>query len=164
MKIWEIYNFENNLMKKIKCFCLVLCCCLCFSFTADAQDNYSEALGFRGGPLSGISYKRFIGLHPVIEGIVGFNFTNGRLISVTGLYEYHNFINYNANYFFGGGLTIAANSNDFNTAAELILGFDYTFTKVPVNFSLDYKPNYKIFDNKFIFNEFALSLRYLLQR
>ena len=129
--------------------------------TLEAQDAYEQAAGLRVGPLTGISYKRFVTFAGTVEGILGYNFTNGRTVSLTGLFEQHFFITYQLNAFAGGGLTISGNSNDFRLLAEAIAGIEYTFPNFPLNFSIDYKPAYHILGNQLIFNEFALSIRYV---
>lgn len=126
-----------------------------------AQDAYTQAAGVRVGPLTGLSYKRFVTFAGTVEGILGYNFTNGRTFSLTGLYEYHVFLSYDLNAFGGGGLTFSGNSEEFRMLAEAIVGLEYTFPKFPLNFSLDYKPAFHILGGEFIFNEFALTIRYV---
>ena len=137
---------------------------LAFFFTASAQDNYKHAIGLRGGPLIGISYKNFIWpINGVLEVIGGFNFANGRNVSLTGLYEHHLFINYSLNFYGGGGITFGNNNENFILQLETIVGIEYLLDFVPFNVSLDYKPGYSILDNKLVFDEFGVSLRYILK-
>ena len=68
----------------------------------NAQDAYGKAVGIRGGTPTGVSYKHFLEFAGAIEGIFGYNFTNGRVFTLSGLYEHHFFINYNTNFFAGG--------------------------------------------------------------
>ncbi len=127
------------------------------------DDSYHNALGVRGGPISGITYKRFqFPPTGVLEGILGFNYANERMISLTALYEHHFFMSYRMNFYAGGGLSIAFNKNDFELPVEGIVGIEYNLETFPINFSLDYKPAYRIFDKKFVFNEFALSARFFI--
>ena len=135
---------------------------LCLSFLAlTAQDNFEEAIGLRGGSLSGISYKRFIGRYAAIEGIAGYHFGNGKVATITGLYEYHFFINYQLSWYGGGGLSLGANADEFRMTAEAILGIEYTTSNFPVSFAIDYKPGYEILGNEIIYIDFALTLRYV---
>ena len=130
-----------------------------------AQDAYINAIGLRGGPLSGVSYKHFVWpVSGVIEGIVGFNYLNGRTYSFTGLYEHHLFINYNLNVFGGGGTTLAFNSDTFRWQAEAIIGAELMLDTMPLLFSIDWKPGWSILENEFIFYEAALSVRYILRQ
>ncbi len=142
----------------------LFCFFYCASPALQAQDAYVHAAGIRAGPLTGLSYKRFVTFAGTVEGILGYNFTNGRILSLTGLYEYHFFINYNLNAFAGGGLTLGGRSDDFRFIAEAIAGLEYCFPRFPMQVSIDYKPAYRILGNELIFNEFAFTLRYIIQR
>lgn len=133
--------------------------------SSQAQDAYIEALGVRGGPLAGLSYKNFVWpVSGVIEGIVGFNFLNDRTVSFTGLYEHHLFLTYNLNAFGGGGTTVAFNSDTFRWQAEAIIGVELLLDTMPLLISLDYKPGWSILENEFVFTEAALSVRYILRQ
>lgn len=127
-----------------------------------AQDAYGRAIGVRGGTPTGVSYKHFLEFAGAIEGIFGFNFANGRVFTLTGLYEHHFFINYNTNFYAGGGLTLGANSDEFRVVVDAIGGIEYVFPRFPMSFSLDYKPAFNISDTEFLINEFALTIRYIL--
>ena len=146
-------------IKKITIACLLFFGFVSSSFT---QDMYKQGAGIRGGFLSGVTYKHFLEFAGAIEGVVGFNFKNGRVTTLTGLYEHHFFLNYNTNFFVGGGLTLGFNSNDFRVVAEGIVGIEYLVPRFPVSFSLDYKPAFNIFEVEPYFNEFALSIRYII--
>lgn len=132
------------------------------STSLQAQDAYDRAAGIRLGPLTGVSYKHFVTFAGTVEGIFGYNFTNGRTVSLTGLFEQHFFLTYQLNAFAGGGITLAGNSDTFRFHLEVIAGVEYTFPRFPLNFSVDYKPAYLVNGNELIFNEFALSIRYIL--
>lgn len=127
-----------------------------------AQDAYGRAIGIRGGTPTGVSYKHFLEFAGAIEGVAGFNFANGRVFTVTGLYEHHFFLNYNTNLFAGGGLSLGANSDEFRLIVEAIGGIEYVFPRFPMSFSLDYKPAFNSFGPDLLFNEFALTIRYIL--
>jgi len=130
-----------------------------------AQDAYIDAIGLRGGPLAGVTYKHFVWpVSGVIEGIVGFNFLNDRTVSFTGLYEHHLFITYNLNVFGGGGTTLAFNSSTFRWQAEAIIGAELLLDTMPLLISLDWKPGWSILENEFVFTEAALSVRYILRQ
>ena len=145
---------------------LILFVILGIVFSSQAQDEaYISSIGLRGGPLSGITYKHFVWpVSGVIEGIVGFNFQNDRTVSFTGLYEHHLFINYYINVYGGGGTTLAFNSDTFRWQAEAIVGVELLVGTLPLLMSLDYKPGWSILENKFIFTEAALSVRYILRK
>ncbi len=127
-----------------------------------AQDAYGRSIGIRGGAPMGVSYKHFLEFAGAIEGIVGYNFMNGRVFMVTAMYEHHFFINYNLNFYAGGGLTLGFNSDEFRLIVDGIGGIEYVFPRFPMSFSLDYKPAFHIFGPEFLYNEFALTIRYVL--
>ncbi|HHH50034.1 MAG TPA: hypothetical protein ENK52_03540 [Saprospiraceae bacterium] len=148
-------------MRKLLKSCSLLFLVFYFSISIQAQDQYVQSIGLRAGPYSGLSYKRFITTAGTIEGIAGFNFTNGRVFTVTGLYEHHFFVNYHLNWYAGGGLSLAAKKGNFRTIVEAIIGIEYIFKKPPLNFSLDYKPNFHLFSWNYYINEFAMTIRYI---
>lgn len=136
---------------------------LLLSFSVQAQDNYIEALGVRGGPVLGLSYKRFIDVPIAIEGIVGIELEDDQLWSFTGLYEYHIYVNPELNLIGGAGLTMAFDANDFNLLGDVLLGIEYTFLRFPLTLQADYKPAYNIFKNKFLFELFGITVRYTIK-
>ncbi len=146
---------------KVKITAVIIGVFFFFSSGLNAQDMYERSIGVRGGFLSGVTYKQFLQFAGAIEGIVGYNFQNGRITTVTGLYEHHLFINYNTNIYGGGGLTLGANKDIFRVHAEAIVGIEYLMERFPMSITVDYKPAYNIFDNEFYFDEFALSVRYV---
>ncbi len=132
------------------------------AITLKGQDAYLHSIGLRAGPLTGATYKRFIGVPSVIEVVLGYNYTNGKTTTLLGLYEHHFHVNYQLNLFAGAGTSFAFAKNDFRINLEAIAGLEYVFPNFPLNFSLDYKPVFHIFKKKLFFNEFALSVRYIL--
>ncbi len=140
--------------------------------TSNAQDNYINAIGVRGGNPTGVTYKHFIGRYAVIEGIAGVNFSykdpKELGVALTGLYEYHKYITEGLNVFGGGGLSIGGGKNLFIFNFELIIGLDYTISNFPINLTIDYKPYYSPVNRDFGvhgvgFNEFGLSIRYIIE-
>ncbi|MGB1216240.1 MAG: hypothetical protein ACPG5P_00105 [Saprospiraceae bacterium] len=160
-------------MKKCLLFFVFI---ICLQFTSFGQDNYINVIGVRGGNPTGVTYKHFIGRYSVIEGIAGINFSykesnknsRGITASITGLYEYHMYITEGLNVYGGGGMSIGGGSGIFLLHADAIVGLEYTISNFPLNLSVDYKPYYSpLYRQKgikgFGFNEFGLSLRYVLQ-
>ncbi len=115
--------------------------------TATAQEsNFSNAVGIRLGPSvpavkSGISYKRYLANNNAIEGILSF----GDGITVCGLYEIHKpLAQENLQWFIGFG-GYAGVINQFTAiGAAGIVGLDYNFANLPLNLSLDWKPELSI--------------------
>lgn len=113
-----------------------------FSITSKAQDGgYKTAVGVRLGPStpvvkSGITLKHFLG-NNAIEGIVSF----GDGISICGLYEIHKPIaTENLQWFIGFGGYVGFNNSTSNIGGAGIVGLDYKFPLIPLNLSLDWKP------------------------
>lgn len=130
-------------MKKIIVFCsLITAVCL----SASAQD-YQKAIGIRLGPNSaaitaGFTGKYFLNEKAAVEGIIGVN--NG--FGICGLYELHfpiDAVN-NLAWFGGAGGYVAFRSSSTFVGAAGIIGLDYKFEQIPLNVSLDWKPELNI--------------------
>ncbi|MES2847992.1 MAG: hypothetical protein V4685_02965 [Bacteroidota bacterium] len=126
-------------MKKI----IVFSCFLAMiSLTAAAQE-YKKAIGIRLGPNSaavtaGFTGKYFLNEKAAVEGIIGIN--NG--LGICGLYELHFPIDAvsHLSWFAGaGGYVAFRNSSTFIGGAGIV-GLDYKFEEIPLNLSLDWKP------------------------
>jgi hypothetical protein len=126
---------------------LLLIIVISFSITTKAQDgnSYKNAIGVRLGSSvpaikSGITYKHFIG-NNAIEGIVSF----GDGVTICGLYEIHKpLATENLQWLigFGGYVGLNSTTNNFGTAG--IIGLDYKFNNIPLNITLDWKPELNI--------------------
>ena len=119
-----------------------------FSVTVLAQDEsggYSTAIGVRLGPStpaikSGITIKHFLG-NNAIEGIISF----GDGVGICGLYEIHKSLSVeNLQWFIGFGGYAAFNNSTSNVGAAGVVGLDYKFAGLPLNLSLDWKPELNI--------------------
>jgi hypothetical protein len=125
-----------------------LICCLFFTTTAIAQESsYKNALGVRLGSSvptvkSGITYKHVLANNNAIEGILSF----GDGVGICALYEIHKPINSveNLQWFIGGGGYVGFNNSNSNIGAAGIVGLDYKFANIPLNLSLDWKPELNI--------------------
>jgi hypothetical protein len=111
------------------------------------ESFYKNALGVRLGSSvptvkSGISYKYFLDNHNALEGILSF----GDGTAICALYEIHKPINAveNLQWFIGAGGYVGFNNSSSNLGAAGIVGLDYKFTNVPLNISLDWKPELNI--------------------
>jgi hypothetical protein len=121
-----------------------------------AQDGsgYKNAIGIRLGSTvpnikNGISYKHFLGKN-ALEGILSF----GDGVAICGLYEIHKpFANTeNLQWLVGfGGYAGFNSSGNFtgsrsstNIGAAGIIGLDYKFAKIPLNLTVDWKPELNI--------------------
>ncbi len=128
---------------------LTLVIALVFSTIAFGQNEsfYKNALGVRLGSSvptvkSGITYKHFLANNNALEGILSF----GDGTSICALYEIHKPINAveNLQWFIGAGGYVGFNNSSSNLGAAGIVGLDYKFANVPLNISLDWKPELNI--------------------
>jgi hypothetical protein len=118
---------------------------------------YDQALGLRGGTTIGASYRRFIFYTPdiqqSIEGIVGFQFdernrpqkVNGYVLEA--LYFAHIDVGFDTGFgafagagLFGGMYTEQGQKAKFGGGITASIGMEYTFTHIPINISIDWKP------------------------
>lgn len=111
------------------------------------ESFYKNALGVRLGSSvptvkSGITYKHFLANNNAIEGILSF----GDGTSICALYEIHKPINTvkNLQWFIGAGGYVGFNNSSSNLGAAGIAGLDYQFATIPLNISLDWKPELNI--------------------
>jgi len=141
-------------MKKIVIICLLVAAAGVFQ-TASAQ-NYRTALGVRLSSSNAmqnnsVSIKQFISEKTAIEGL----FTFGDPLALGALLEFHKpLAPAGLTYFYGAGGYIAflktvntntqKTSTDANFGAQGIIGLDYKFVNIPLNISLDWKPELNI--------------------
>ncbi len=114
---------------------------------SDAQ-IYKNAAGVRIGPSSpaiktGFTYKHFLNESRALEAML--SVTEG--IGLAVLYEIHQPLTLqNLQWYLGfGGYAAAYKSNSYVGAAGII-GLDYTFPKLPLNISVDWKPELNIIE------------------
>ena len=119
--------------------------------SVSAQD-YKTALGVRlsSSPAivnNSISIKHFVTEKAAIEGLFSF----GDPLAIGALLEIHEPLGTpGLQWYYGGGAylgfvksyNVNTDKNETNTnfGAQGVLGLDYKFTKVPVNLSIDWKP------------------------
>ena len=135
-----------------------------FSISVKAQE-YKTAVGIRLGPSSpaisgGFTIKHFLDEKHAVEGIVGIN--GG--IGVCALYEWHlpiatvehlqwfagagGYAAYRNNtVFYPEGNSSGYKTNTSYVGAAGIIGADYKFQDIPLNISIDWKPELNIIEN-----------------
>ncbi len=120
-----------------------------FAISSKAQE-YTNAAGIRLGPNSaaispGFTIKHFLNETNAIEGIVGIS--NG--LGLCALYEWHHPITSvdHLQWFVGAGGYAAFRSSSSYIGAAGIVGLDYKFDQIPLNISLDWKPELNIITN-----------------
>ncbi len=131
-------------MKKLLLFVAIATTTL--AAKAQNESPYKNAIGVRLGPSvpkvrSGITFKHFLANNNALEGILGF----GDGVSICGLYQIHKPISSveNLQWFIGFGGYVVLNSSS-SVGAAGIVGLDYKFTTVPLNLTLDWKPELNI--------------------
>ena len=121
------------------------------AFAASSQ-SYKTAVGVRLSSSAAmvnnsISLKHFLNERSAIEALFSF----GDPLALAGLYEVHRpFSTEGLQWFYGGGGYIGfvktwnpaknQNETDVNFGAQGVIGLDYKFANIPLNLSLDWKP------------------------
>lgn len=131
-----------------------------------AQD-YRLGLGIRlsnASPTLSNSFtaKYFVTDHSAVEGLVSF----GTRFGVGGLIElYKPFASApGLSWFYGGGAYVGFQDHDTYLGPTGIIGLDYKFNNIPLNLSVDWKPELDILPAiNFIPDAFAVSVRFTLR-
>lgn len=116
-----------------------------FTLSASAQSSYKTALGVRLSSSvpaikNGISFKQFIGRN-AFEAILSF----GDGTALAGLYEVHKPLGVpNLQWLIGAGGYIGFSNEDKKFGAAGIIGVDYKVPTLPVNLTVDWKPELNI--------------------
>jgi hypothetical protein len=112
----------------------------------ETSSSYKNAIGIRLSSnvpniKNGITYKHFLNKNAV-EAILSF----GDGVGICGLYEIHKPITSveNLQWFVGFGGYVGFNNTTTNVGAAGIIGLDYKFAQIPLNLSLDWKPELNI--------------------
>jgi hypothetical protein len=147
-------------MKKLRVFIIGIFC-----FMAGQQasgQEYSNALGIRLSTAQAtinqsVSYRRYLNENTAIEGLLSFD-----PIAVGALYEkVYPLGAPGLQWFFGGGAYVAFQGNNVFGAMGIV-GLDYTIPSIPINLSLDWKPELNFINNvNFQASAVALSVRFV---
>jgi len=139
-------------------------------FFANSQDDYTDAIGLRGGFYNGITYKTFLNDEMAFEGMLTTRYEG---VHFTALIEFYNPLFYvrTLYWYYGVGShigfydqTLANIDEDFMLGIDGVLGVEYTFESYPINISLDWKPMFNLFGVRPIYDSGALSVRYCFSR
>lgn len=135
---------------------------LAFVNTASAQD-YKFAVGVRlsnSTPTlnNSVSAKYFVTQQTAIEGLVSF----GSRFGIGGLMEIHRpFKPEGFGWFYGAGAYVGFQDKNTYLGPTGIIGLDYKFPAIPLNLSLDWKPELDIIPKvAFIPDAFAVTARF----
>lgn len=136
-----------------------------FSSAASAQD-YHLGLGVRLSNSiptlnNSVTGKYFVTDRSAVEGIVSF----GSRFGLGALLEIHNPLNVpGLRWLYGAGAYLGFEDKNTFLGPTGIIGLDYKFENVPINLTLDWKPELDIIpDINFVPDAFALSVRFTLK-
>ena len=137
---------------------------------ANAQE-YKTGIGIRAGISSGMTIKHFFSHKTALEGLLT---TRWQGFDITGLYEIHDraFDVKHLNWYIGGGAHLGFYNGNYvgwgltGTAYTIIgidgiLGIEYTFSELPVNIGIDWKPALNLIGYSGLWSEGGISLRYV---
>ncbi|NNC84913.1 MAG: hypothetical protein HKN75_02460, partial [Bacteroidia bacterium] len=156
---------------------IILYILFCAGFL-QAQD-YSTGIGFRTGVAHGLTVKHFIDEKAAIEAMLS---TRWKGITITGLYETHAPVwdTPRLNWYIGGGGHVAFYDYEYDEREHMkknpcvddyddhaligidgIVGIEYTFKQLPLNFGFDWKPTFDLVEcNDFRADEVSLFVRF----
>jgi hypothetical protein len=132
--------------------------------TATKAQDYKSALGVRLSSANAVvnnavTFKYFISEQTAIEGLLSF----GDPVAVGALLEFHRPINNvsGLRWFYGAGAYIGFAKPDIYLGGQGVVGLDYKFENIPLNLSLDWKPELNIISKiRFEAAAIALSARF----
>jgi hypothetical protein len=148
---------------RVICLALSLILLTGYLESASAQD-YKLGLGIRfstAAPTLSNSFtvKYFINDRDALEGLVSF----GTRFGIGGLFEVHQLIGNvpNLNWFYGGGGYVGFQYGNTYLGPTGVIGIDYKFPNVPINLSMDWKPELDILPAiNFVPDALGLSARF----
>ncbi|HLN20642.1 MAG TPA: hypothetical protein VK213_06110 [Bacteroidales bacterium] len=140
---------------------------------AKAQD-YRTGIGLRAGYPAGLTVKHFISNRTALEGLLA---TRWGGFVVTGLFEAHKQLADvdQLNWYYGFGAHVGFWNGSYNrnywgvpgdsytvVGVDGILGLEYSFTELPINIGLDWKPAFNVFGYSGVWADgAAFSIRYI---
>jgi hypothetical protein len=170
--IIRLYICNNKYIYYMKKLILSAFMLIGLAFSSQAQDISKNALGLRLGDNNGfggeISYQRGLSSDNRLELDLGWrNSKSIDAFKLTGIYQWVWEIDNGFNWYagVGGGLGSWSASNDNNGSFVYIagdIGIEYNFDEVPIQLSLDARPEFgsgDYFDND-NFLDIALGIRY----
>ena len=135
--------------------------------SAPAYSQYKLGLGIRLSNYTptlsnSLSVKYFHKENHALEGLVSFG---GNRFGIGGLYEIHQPMGTpGLQWYYGAGAYVGFQSGSMYLGPTGAIGLDYKFEKVPLNISLDWKPELDILPEiNFVPDAFGLSVRFAFQ-
>lgn len=149
-------------------FLLLLLVTSCIFVTSLHAQDYKLGLGIRLSSASptlsnSVSAKYFFQENKAIEGLISFG---GSRFGIGGLYEIHNALNATEGlkWFYGAGAYVGFQDHDTYLGPTGVVGLDYKFQNIPLNLSLDWKPELDIIPRiNFVPDAFALTARFTIK-
>lgn len=141
---------------------------LLFAMSSLHAQDYKLGLGIRFSTPSptlsnSVSVKYFLTDRSAAEGLISFG---GSRFGIGGLYEIHTPLNATPglNWFYGGGGYVGFQEGSTYLGPTGVVGLDYKFQNIPLNLSLDWKPELDIIPGiNFVPDAFALTARFTIQ-
>ena len=147
-------------MKRIRLYVLAITCCSFFQ-QVNGQE-YSNGLGIRLSTSQAtinqsVSYRHYFNENTAVEALLSFD-----PIAIGALYEkVYPLGAPGLQWFFGGGAYVAFKGDNV-IGAMGIIGLDYTIPSMPINLSLDWKPELNLVNNvNFQASAVGLSVRFV---
>jgi hypothetical protein len=151
---------------------LTIFICSGFAITSlQAQDgapDYKLGLGIRFSNSSptlsnSVSVKYFFNEKNAVDALISFG---GSRFGIGGLYEIHTPLNATAGlkWYYGAGGYVGFQDHDTYLGPTGVIGLDYKFQNIPLNLSLDWKPELDIIPRiNFVPDAFGLTARFTIQ-
>ena len=157
---------KRLLVYVLLCIGMGLCQRLSAQETQPAQQSYIFGLGIRLSNASptlnnSITAKYFFSEKNAVEGLLSF----GSRFGIGALYEVHSPLSFpGLQWFYGAGGYVGFESGDTYLGPTGAIGLDYKFEKIPLNLSIDWKPELDILPKiSFIPDAFGVTARFTLK-
>jgi len=137
-----------------------------------AQRDYRTGIGFRAGPMAGLTVKHFISENAAIELSMSSRW-NGSIFH--GLYEINNDVMKDSrlNWYYGAGIHVgrwklennihpwfSEDGSYTSIGIDGIAGMEYCLVDAPISFSLDWKPMFNVINKtRFRMDDIGLTIR-----
>ncbi len=153
-------------------YLLALLLCSGFAIQAlhaqDGAPDYKLGLGIRFSNYAptlsnSVSVKYFLKENAAVDALISFG---GSRFGIGGLYEIHTPLNATAGlkWYYGGGAYVGFQSGETYLGPTGVIGLDYKFQNIPLNLSLDWKPELDIIPRiNFVPDAFGLTARFTIQ-
>jgi len=165
-------------MKKTYLLTLAIGFLTLLSLDVKAQLTSDHAIGGRFGSAQGVTYRYTMNEARAVEGILSIQSNSeSRRFRLVGLYEFHNTLAGDFNWFYGFGGSVGsytrkpftdANGNRYDRSSEAIIsidgviGVEYNIPEAPLAISLDVKPYFDFLQSSSIklIDPIGFSIRY----